>query len=302
MAQKSCKLVWQNTSNHKGKKAKRTMELAKSNLIKNIISRASEIRDQVLVVKIASVIIENDELLDNFVDNIRLLNMCGTKIVIVHDYTKLVEETLGLLGCNEKFIDNHQVPNYKKDQIIEMVLSGHINKHIVARLCANGCFAVGISGKDGNLMQAKKSKLFYKRSEQDVIDINFISEPIIVNAEILLNFEDSNIIPVISPIANDKNGRTHLLDINLTASVVASCLGADHLILPQDECIFGNQDLVVQDVQVLRNMLQIDDTKPSSLVRSALYALENNTNCVYLIDASIYDSVLSNIFLNQKVS
>jgi acetylglutamate kinase len=203
------------------------------------------------------------------------------------------------LGCDEKLTNNPQISHYQKDQIIEMVLSGHINKHIVAKLCDNGCFAVGISGKDGNLMQAKKSKLFYKRAiDQGVIDINFISEPIVVNAEILLSFEDSNIIPVISPIANDENGRTHLLDINLTASVIASSLGADHLILPQDEYISSNQDLIIQDAQVLRHMLQIEDNKPSSLLRSALYALENNTNCVHLIDASIYDSVLSSIFLN----
>ena len=273
------------------------LDLAKSSLIKNIITRASEIRDQVLVIKLAPVVIQCDELLANFIDNIRMLNICGAKIIIVHDYTNLVADTLKLFGLDDQFINNLQISNYQRDQIIEMVLSGHINKLIASKLCDHGCSAIGISGKDGNLMQAKKSKLFYKRaSEQDIIDIDFISEPIMINTEILLNFEDINIIPVISPIANDENGRTHLLDANLTASMIASSLGADHLILPKDDGLLGNQNLIIQEAQILKQILQVNNNNVCTLLKSAIYALENNTNHVHLIDVSIHDAVLSSMF------
>ncbi len=105
------------------------------------------------------------------------------------------------------------------------------------QLSNKGYYTVGILGQDANLLQAKKSKFLHiKVANRDVIDIGFVSEPILVNPEILLNFKDSNIIPIITPCTNDDQNKIPLLNVNLTAAMIAVTLGAEHahLILPSE--------------------------------------------------------------------
>ncbi len=304
---KNCNLVWQNASNYKEKENKGFIPAKSMNqniaLIKDIIRHSSEIREQVVVVKLPSFIINNDELLTDFADIMNLLDNCGVKIFIVHDHTNLVNDTLKLFGFDEKFINNIQVADYKSSQIMEMVLSGYINKRIVSKLCSLGCYAIGISCKDANLIQAKKLKLSHRRAtNQDIIDIGFISEPVMINPEILINFEDSNIIPIISPVASDENGNTHLLDVNLTASLISSSLAADHLILFYEEAEFeGTGDFKVQDISVLKEMLDVtEEPNKIGLIESAIAAMQNNTHCVHFVNAKSPDSILSSMFIEKE--
>lgn len=295
-------IVWQSVSNRKTKSAASARTLT-PDLIKDIVKKSNEVRDQTIVIKLSSIIIDNDVLLTNFAENIHLLHLSGAKVFIVHDHANLVGETLKLLGFDEKFIDSIKVVDHKSSQIIEMVLSGYINKLIVSKLCSAGCYAVGISGKDANLIQAKKSKILHKvTKELDVIDVGFTSEPIMINPEILLNFEDTNIIPVISPVASDAKGRTHLLDVNLTASIISSSLDADHLILMNDE--IGAEYHRIQDISALQ--LAMDkftfNAKTLSLIEAATSAIENTANTVHFIDPNISDSVLLSIFKDYKAS
>ncbi|XVN42882.1 MAG: acetylglutamate kinase [Candidatus Rickettsia vulgarisii] len=301
--QKSCNLVWQNASNYKEKENKGFTRIRNTVLIKDIIRRSSEIRDQVLVFKLPSLIIDNDELLSGFAEIVHLLDSCGAKIFIVHDHTNLVNNTLKLFGCDEKFINNIQVADHKSSQIMEMVLSGYINKRIVSKLCNLGCYAIGLSCKDANLIQARKSKLSHRRaSDQDVIDLGFISEPIIINPEILVHFEDNNIIPVISPVASDENGNTHLLDVNLTTSVISSSLDADHLVLLYQESEFSwTKSLRVRDIDMLREMLNDNnESKIISLLEAAVNAIQGSTDSVHFINATNPDSILLSMFINKE--
>lgn len=268
-------IVWQNVSNRKTKSGTSARTLT-PDLIKDIVKKSNEVRDQTIVVKLSSIIIDNDVLLTNFAENINLLSLSGAKIFIVHDHANLVGETLKLFGFDEKFIDSIKVVDHKSSQIIEMVLSGYINKLIVSKLCSTGCYAVGISGKDANLIQAKKSRILHKvTKERDVIDVGFISEPIMINPEILLNFEDTNIIPVISPVASDAKGKTHLLDVNLTASIISSSLDADHLILMNDN--IGAEYHRVHDMHTLQNAVEkfATDAESISLIEAATSSIEN---------------------------
>lgn len=269
-----------------------------TNLIKNILINSSEIKGQVVVIKLPSSIIEDDNLLSNFTENIKLISTCGAKVFIVHDHTNLVQDTLNLLGFDQKLINNLTVVDHKSAQIIEMVLSGYINKLIVSRLCNTGCIAVGISGKDGNLIHAKRSKSLHKVMGSKVIDIGFISTPIIVNPEIILSFEESNIIPVISPIASDINGNTHLLDVNATASVVSSALDADHLVFLGDGKMFGESYWKVSDIQTLQKLKSSVDNndKVMSIIDASIASIENSANLIHFVNAQTPDSILLSIF------
>lgn len=299
---KNFNLVWQNVLNPNPKSSIEVSPKTTTSLIKEVIRRGSEIRDQTIVIKLPSIIIEDDNLLTNFAENVQLISMCGAKIFIIHDQTNLVADTLKLFGCNEKFIDNISVVDHKSSQIIEMVISGYINKYIVSKLCNIGCYAIGISGKDANLIQAKKSKLIHKITpEQGVIDVGFISEPIMINPEILLGFEDSDVIPVISPIASDENGRTHLLDVNLTASIISSALDADHLILPCKKETFGEKNIKVKDLKFIQKILHSgnNDQATTSLIEIAINQIENNDNYVHFTNAEQLDSILLSIFTEE---
>ncbi|BFD46623.1 MAG: acetylglutamate kinase [Rickettsia endosymbiont of Sergentomyia squamirostris] len=301
--QKNCSLIWQNALNHKEKEGKGFARVKDTSLIKDIIRCSSEVRDQVMVFKLPSLIIDDDKLLTNFAEVIQLLDSCGIKIFIIHDHTNLVNDTLKLFGCDEKFINNIKVADYKSSQIMEMVLSGYINKRIVSKLCSLGCYAIGISCKDANLIQAKKSKLSHRRdSNQAVIDIGFVSEPVIINPEILINFEDSNIIPVITPVASDEKGNTHLLDVNLTTSIIASSLDADHLVLLCDGIEFAGEKYIrVRDINVLKEMLNNTvDPEKVSLLEAALSATQNSSNYVHFLNSAFPDSILLSMFISKE--
>ena len=303
--QENCKLVWQNVLSSKKayKNTKNYDFLHDSALIKNIIKRGSELRDQVIVFKLSSLVIVNDKLLEDFATIIQLLDDCGVKIFIVHDHINLVSETLKLVGCNESFIDSIKVVNHKNSKVVEMVLSGYINKRIVSKLCNLGCFAVGISCKDANLIQAQKSKMSNRRvTYQDVIDLDFAREPIMVNPEVLMNFEDNNIIPVISPVACDENGNTHLLNVGLTASVIASTLEADHLILLCDKLEFTNENsLKTREISVLQNVLNSSsNAEVIDLMEAAISSIQNTSNCVHFINAAFPSSILSSIIIDKE--
>jgi acetylglutamate kinase len=273
-----------------------------ANLIKNIIHRNSDLKDEVIVIKLAAEIVENDDLLANFVENIKVISDSGAGTIIIHDYTKLVSSTLKLFNIDPKTINELQVSDHKTSQIIEMVSSGYVNKRIVSFLCNVGCKAIGISGKDGYLIESRKSFIAQKTCD-DLINVGFMAEPIAVNCEILNNFLDADIVTVISPISFGLNKATHLLDADVTASAIASELAARHLIFLTNlgSLSVAGDNLKICTLQQLRKLHQQNAIKSeyAKIVQATKKALENNTKFVYISNAEIYDATLLTIFANQ---
>ncbi len=177
----------------------------------------------------------------------------------------------------------------------------------MTKLSNKGCYAVGISGKDANLLQARKSKLSHRRvANRDVIDIGFVSEPIIVNPEILLNFEDSNIIPVITPFANDDQEKTHLLNVNLTTATIAVTLGAEHLIFPYEmsQIFRGFQyNMKIQNANLLKSMLNDSNHYlEEELIKIAIKVIESIGNNVHFVNSKIPNSILLTMFANKNIN
>ena len=274
-----------------------------SALIKNIIKRGSELRDQVIVFKLPSLIITNDKLLEDFAAIVQLLDSCGAKIFIIHDHIDLVSETLMSIGLDENIINSAKIVSQKNSKIMEMVLSGYINKQIVSKLCELGCFAVGISCKDGNMIQAQKTQMLPRiATYQDVIDLDFAREPVMVNPEILMNFEDNNIVTVISPVACDEKANTHVLNVDLTASIIATTLEANHLVLLCDELEFeGTNSLKVREEAVLQDMLtNPNNAKIVSLMEAAIAAIQNTENCIHFVNSAFPESILFSMFIDKE--
>ncbi|MGX6959856.1 MAG: acetylglutamate kinase [Rickettsia endosymbiont of Pentastiridius leporinus] len=294
------KLAWQNPLNSLDK------EITNISIIKEIIKSSNELKNKAVVIKLPSVIITNDDLFSSFIESIRLLNMCGAKIYIVHDHIDLRNLSL-ISGIDKNFskkISKIDINNSINNTVIMEILSSYVNKLIVTKLSNVGCYAIGISGKDANLLQARKSTLLNRRvANRDVIDIGFISEPIIVTPEILLNFEDHNIIPVITPFAHDSQENAHLLNVNLTAAVIASTLGAEHLILPYKKSKTFNgfpYNVKVQNSNLLKSMLNDNNQLiEEELIKIGINILENSNNYVHFVNSEVPNSILLTTFINN---
>jgi acetylglutamate kinase len=277
--------------------------LIDASLIKDIIHRNSDLKNEVVVIKLPADIIENDELLSNFVENIKVITDSGAGVIIVHDYTKLVESTLKLFNIDPKFINDFHVADHKTSQIIEMVLSGYINKRIVSFLCNVGCKTVGISGKDCCLIESRKS-LVAQKSGNDIINVGFIGEPIAVNCQILLNFLETDIVTVISPVSSGLNRATHLLDADFTAAAIAAELAAKHLIFLTNlgDLLIEGQSLKTCNLHKLKTLHQQSIIKPEyeRIIQATGKALENSTQFVYISNATYLDAILLTIFANQN--
>lgn len=294
MGQKNCNLVWQNTFNKTSKDKVKTHISERATVISDILARSKEIESEVIVIKLSSDVIENDELLKNAVNNISILSLTGANIIIVHDYANIVDDTLKFFGIDRNLFSGSRIADSKTSEIIEMVLSGHINKKVVSALCSVGCNAIGVSGKDGNMIEAKK-KLKQNTVGSDILELGFVGEPSIINPEVIIGLTDGGFIPVISPVAFGPENSTYLLEVNLTVSIIACVTTAKHLIFMDSDSDFTSMGEVdfsdfCDHAKLSRHNLA---KQYMDIIGSAL---QNHTEYVHIVNASESDSILSSIF------
>ncbi len=296
MARKNCSLVWQNTSETTEVKPK-SLSAESAGFIGNVLQRGYALDGEAIVIGLPSSIIENTVALKNAADNISVLSMTGAHVTIVHDYTVVAVETLKKFGFEGEIVEGSMIADHKTAQIIEMAL-GHVNKKIVSALGLAGCNAIGISGKDGNLIEAK-GNLTVTKPGSKTIGFGFHGEPTAVNPEILISLADAGFVTVISPIAFGENNTTYLLDTNLTAAIIASVQVAQHLILLSSRSEIqesGERTLT----EIKKNYYKaIAHSQAKRHLEATINALENHTEYVHLMDASLNDAILLSIFSDE---
>lgn len=298
MAQKNCSLVWQNTLGKISKDNVKTHISERATVISDILARSKEIESEVIVIKLSSDVIENDELLKNAVNNISILSLTGAHIIIVHDYTNIIDDTLKLFGIDRELFSGSRITDSKTSEIIEMVLSGHINKKIVSALCTAGCNAIGVSGKDGNMIEAKKS-LKKSASGSDILEFGFVGEPSIINPEVLIGLTDGGFIPVISPVAFGPENSTYLLEVNLTVSIIACVTTAKHLIFMDSDNDFTSMG-EIDFPDFCDNARSSHNNSSKQYIDIIGSALQNHTEYVHIVDTKESDSILSSIFASNR--
>jgi len=175
--------------------------------------------------------------MDGFARDIVLLKQVGINPIVVHGGGPQIGAMLERLKIKSEFIDGLRVTDAATVEIVEMVLCGSINKQIVSAINKAGGFAMGMSGKDGNLIKARK----LRRSKKDpgsniekILDLGFVGEPDAINPHILDTFEKSDIIPVIAPIGVGPNGETYNINAGTAAGAVAAAAGAARLLMLTD--------------------------------------------------------------------
>src|SRR4030066_869039 len=177
------------------------------------------------------------ELKDAFARDVVLLNYIGIHPVVVHGGGPKISEVMEKMGKKPAFVQGQRVTDKETNDIVEMVLGGLINKEIVSLINSHGGRAIGLSGKDGNLIKAKKKvikKVSAETGASEIIDLGLVGEVEKVNPQILFSMERDGFIPVIAPISAGRNNETLNINADYVAGAVASALKAEKLILLTD--------------------------------------------------------------------
>jgi len=256
------------------------------------------------VIKYGGSVMENADLKKKFIEDVALLKLVGINIVIVHGGGKRINAMLDKVDLDVEFIQGQRVTDENVVEIVEMVLSGQINKDLASNLSAHGIHAVGLSGKDSELLKAKKKYVTAEDGSQ--LDLGYVGEIAEVNKELLHALIDNGYVPIISPVAGGYNGETFNVNADYVAGAVSGALNAEKLILLSD--IKGlykdinDEDSFIPYIDVPTVLDYIaDGTIAGGMIpkmQCCMNAIEKGTNEVVIIDGRVAHSLLIEIFTN----
>ncbi|NBS22976.1 MAG: acetylglutamate kinase [Altererythrobacter sp.] len=211
--------------------------LAKAEVLIEALPYFQRYAGRTFVVKYGGHAMGDPEAARDFAEDIVLLRAVGINPVVVHGGGPQIGAMLAKLGVESTFVDGLRVTDKATAEVAEMVLSGAINKQLVGWLASAGGKAIGISGKDGNLVRAKKVERTTRDPDSNIeraVDLGFVGEPEHVDTSIIDTAVASGMIPVIAPIAADAEGNTYNINADTMAGAIASALGAARLLLLTD--------------------------------------------------------------------
>ena len=234
--------------------------------------------------------------MDNFARDIVLIKQCGVNPVIVHGGGPMINKVLSDLKIESAFADGKRITDSKTMEVVEMVLSGNINKSIVNAINNQGGKGVGLSGKDANMIQC----------EQDNPKLGFVGKIKKINTDIVQNFLESDFIPVIAPIGFGINGDTYNINGDTAAGAMASSLLADRLLLLTD--VIGVKDadeklihqLTVEEAKKLID-LGIVSAGMIPKVNTSIKAIEEGVRASVIIDGRVDHACLLELFTRHGV-
>ena len=262
-----------------------------------------------IVVKYGGNAMIDEELKNSFARDIVLMKLVGMNPIVVHGGGPQIGSLLEKLNIESRFVDGMRVTDSATMDVVEMVLGGLVNKQIVSLLNKNGGKAVGITGKDGDFIRAKKMTISRKTPEMEapeIIDIGHVGEVESINPAIIDMMKQSDFIPVIAPIGFDANGQSYNINADIVAGKVASLVGAEKLILLTN--ISGVQNKAGEVVTGLTtaqvNEMIADGTIYGGMlpkIHCALDAVNSGVNSAQIIDGRIPHAVLLEVFTDKGI-
>ena len=269
------------------------------NLLIEALSYIKRFNGKIVVFKYGGAAMIEEHLKQNFAQDIVLLQSLGMLPVIVHGGGPEVSKAMEQLGQEVSFIDGLRVTSSENLKVTEMVLSGTINKEIIAHINTFGGKAVGVSGKDGNLIEADKI------SHEGGIDLGFVGKIKKVNPELLMVLLKQGFLPVVSPIGLSKDGVTYNINADTTASRIAVSLGAYKIIFMTDvDGVLEDGNLCAQlTSSELKKMIEkkVITGGMSLKVDSCLYCVKNGVESAQIINGTEPHSVIAELFTDQGI-
>ncbi|GAG54261.1 unnamed protein product [marine sediment metagenome] len=255
-----------------------------------------------VIIKYGGSAMKNDELKKTFVEDIAFMNLVGINVIIVHGGGHSINKMLKKLNIEPEFFNGLRVTDEETMEVVEMVLAGNVNKGIVNDIQLQGVDALGLCGKDGNLLEAKKKIVSGK-------DLGFVGEVINVKISLLKEIIKNSIIPVIAPIGKDNLGNTYNINADDVASAISKAINAEKLVFLTDVSgVLSNMNdhtTLISEMNVDQALSYIEDGIITNgmipKVKCCVEAIRNGVNTVHIIDGRVEHSLLLEIFTSHGI-
>ena len=259
-----------------------------------------------IVVKFGGNAMVNEKLEQGFARDVVLLKLVGMHVVVVHGGGPQIEDLLTRVGKKGEFIQGMRVTDAETMGIVEMVLGGQVNKEVVNLINQAGGKAVGLTGKDSNLIRAKKLLLPNRESPADLIDIGQVGDITQIDPSLIAHLESGGFIPVIASIGVGKDGETYNINADVVAGKIAEVLKAEKLVLlTNTPGVLDSGGKLVTDVTPKQIDEMVSDGTLSGgmlpKINSALDAARNGVKSVHVIDGRVEHALLLEILTSHGV-
>ncbi len=240
----------------------------------------------------------------DFARDVVLLKQVGINPVVVHGGGPQISSMLDRLKIRSSYVDGLRVTDEETVGIVEMVLSGSINKQVVTAINAEGGCGIGLSGKDGGLIKARK----LRRTQRDpgsniekILDLGFVGEPMTITTEVIEPLLESNMIPVIAPIGVGSNGETFNINADTVAGAVAAALDAERLLLLTDVpgVLDQNKELIDEmSIGEARGLIESEVATGGMIpkIETCIHAVEGGVEAAVILDGRVPHVILLETF------
>ncbi len=281
--------------------------------IADVLSEAlpylQRLSNKTIVIKFGGNAMIDDALKNSFARDIVLLKQVGVNPVVVHGGGPQIGSLLEKIGKKSKFIDGMRVTDSETMDVVEMVLGGLVNKSIVSLINHNGGKAVGLTGKDGSMIRAKKMEITRESAEiqaPEIIDLGHVGEVTSIDPSIVNTLDEGDFIPVIAPIGVGSDAASYNINADLVAGKMASVLGAEKLLLLTNAPgILDKQGNILTGLNGKKvNELIADGTIAGGMlpkVSCALDAVHSGVKTSHIIDGRVEHAVLLELLTDEGV-
>ena len=260
--------------------------------------------EQVVVIKYGGHAMGDRAAAEDFAEDIVLLEQSGIKPIVVHGGGPQIGAMLSRLGIKSEFAAGLRITDAATVEVVEMVLAGSINKQLVGWIGAEGGKALGLSGKDGNMVVARKATRSVVDPDSNLerdVDLGYVGEPEHVNRGVLDAVLKAELIPVLAPVAMGEDGQSYNVNADTFAGAIAGAMGAKRLLLLTDVAgvLTKDKELIPElTVEECRKLIA-DGTITDGMIpkiETCIYALERGVEAVVILDGKVPHSVLLELF------
>ena len=278
----------------------------KTGILAEALPYIKRFHGKTIVIKYGGNAMTDDHLKHCFARDVVLLKLVGMNPVVVHGGGPQIDEMLKRVGKKGEFIHGMRVTDDETMQVVEMVLGGHVNKEIVSLINHHGGKAVGLTGKDGALIRAKKLLMPAQGNPEDLLDIGQVGEIVAIDPSLIGLLHSSAFIPVIAPVGVGDAGETYNINADLVAGKMAEVLRAEKLImLTNTPGVLDEQGTLLTGI----TPRQIDDMVANGTlsggmlpkIASALDAARSGVHSVHIIDGRVEHALLLEILTDEGV-
>ena len=262
-----------------------------------------------IVIKYGGNAMMHDDLKRAFARDVILMKVVGMNPIVVHGGGPQIEELLGRLNIDTRFVGGMRVTNKETMDVVQMVLGGLVNKEIVSLINDNGGMAVGVTGKDGNLIRARRMELTDTNEGSgvsEIVDIGQVGEVESINHAVLESLMDRDFIPVVAPIGVGQNGESLNINADLVASGIAQHIGAEKLVLITNTpgILDGNNDTIASLSRKKAALLISQGVIEGGMLpkaRCALDAVEGGVQSAHIIDGRVPHALLLEVLTDSGI-